>query len=64
MPEIKEGFLRVVMLELGFEGRRSSLRGKWEKGLPDRGNSGVGLETETVWTWGHAGRAPRGLDRR
>lgn len=64
LPEIKEGFLRVVMLELGFEGRRSSLHGKWEKGLPDRGNSGVGLETETVWTWGRAGRAPCGLDRR
>lgn len=36
------------MLELGFEGKRSSLRGKLEKGLPDRVNSGEGLETETV----------------
>lgn len=45
LPEIKEGFLRVVMLELGFEGR-NSLCGKLEKGLPDRGNSGEGLETD------------------
>ena len=26
------------MLELGFEGKRRSLRGKLEKGLPDRVN--------------------------
>lgn len=43
------------MLELGFEGKRCSLRGKLEKGLPDRVNSGEGLETETVWKWGHVG---------
>ena len=54
----------MVMLELGFEGKRCSLRGKLEKGLPDRVNSGEGLETETVWKWGHVGRAPRGWDRR
>lgn len=62
-PEIREGFLRVVMLELGFEGKGSSLRGKLEKGIPDRG-SGVGksLEPEAVRTGGRGGRAPRDWD--
>lgn len=38
------------MLELGFEGKRSSLRGKLEKG-PDRVNSGEGLRLK-LWKWG------------
>lgn len=34
-PEAREGFLRVVVLALGFEGRGSSPYGKLEKGIPE-----------------------------
>lgn len=46
---IREGFLRAVTLELGFEDRGSCVPGKLEKGIPDRGNAvGEGLWTETA----------------
>lgn len=48
-PEIREGFLREVILELHFEGRRNSLYGKLEKSIPGRGNGmGKGSETEII----------------
>lgn len=45
------------MLELGFEGKRSSSVENWEKGLPDRVNTGKAWRLK-LWKWGRAGRAP------